>query len=85
MTNSVRELLRTIATKLGLKDVRPHRFRDSFAVRCLINGVPLEDVSQLLCHQSVAVTQKYYAAWVPERKLRLERLLAESLVDTPSS
>ena len=63
-----------------IADCRPHRLRDTFAVRALLKGILLEDVSKLLCHQSVAVTEKYYAAWIPSRKLRLERLLFESLV-----
>jgi len=63
-----------------IKDCRPHRLRDTFAIRALLKGIPLEDVSKLLCHQSVAVTEKYYAPWIPSRKLRLERLLFESLV-----
>jgi integrase len=36
-------------------DCRPHRVRDTFAARLLTKGVPLEDVSKLLGHASVAV------------------------------
>src|SRR5450432_3015099 len=66
----------------GFSDCRPHRLRDTFAVRRLLAGFQLEDVSRLLGHSSVKVTEAYYAKWVPSRKLRLERLLAESLVNT---
>jgi integrase len=64
-----------------IEDCRPHRLRHSFAVRCLVNDVGLEDVSKLLYHSSIAITEKYYAPWVPSRKLRLERLLFESIVE----
>ena len=47
-----------------------------------MKGVPLEDVSELLGHASIAVTEKYYAPWVASRKLRLERLLSETLAKT---
>src|SRR5450432_824043 len=66
----------------GFSDCRPHRLRDTFAVRRLLAGFQLEDVSRLLGHSSVKVTEAYYAKWVPSRKLRLERHLAESLVNT---
>lgn len=68
-----------------ITDCRPHRLRDTFAVRALLKGIPLEDVSKLLGHQSVAVTEKYYAPWIASRKRRLERLLFETLVEAKGS
>jgi integrase/recombinase XerD len=53
----------------------PHRFRDTFAVRLLRAGVPLEDVSVLLGHSSLQITEKHYAPWVQERQTRLEELV----------
>jgi len=53
----------------------PHRFRDTFAVRLLQAGVPLQDVSILLGHSSVKITEKHYAPWVQERQARLEELV----------
>lgn len=38
--------------------------RHRFAAELLKTGVPLEDVSKLLGHRSVAVTEKHYSAWV---------------------
>jgi site-specific recombinase XerD len=76
---AVYERMQAIGARCGVDDCRPHRLRDTFAVRMLLKGVALEDVSRLLGHASVAVTEKYYAAWVPARKLRLERLLSEAL------
>jgi len=50
-----------------------HRFRDTFAVNLLRHGVSLEDVSILLGHSSIKVTEKHYAPWVKVRQDRLEQ------------
>jgi integrase/recombinase XerD len=55
----------------GVKGGHPHRFRHTFAVEMLLDGVPLTDVSILLGHRSVRMTE-IYAAWVAERQNRLE-------------
>lgn len=81
LANEVYERMKTLGARCGVADCRPHRLRDTFAVRKLLAGFQLEDVSRLLGHSSVKVTETYYAKWVPSRKVRLERLLAESLVN----
>jgi integrase len=81
LANQVYERMKTIGARCGVSDCRPHRLRDTFAVRKLLGGLQLDDVSKLLGHSSVKVTETYYAKWVPARKLRLERLVAESLVN----
>jgi len=81
LANEVYERMQTIGERCGVPDCRPHRLRDTFAVRKLLRGVPIEDVQRLLGHSSVRVTETYYAKWVASRKRRLERLVAESLVD----
>ena len=85
MESAVYERMQAIGERCGVADCRPHRLRDTFAVRMLLKGIGLEDVSKLLGHSSIAVTEKYYAAWIPSRKLRLERLLAEALIDPTSN
>jgi len=50
-----------------------HRFRDTFAVELLLKGVPIEQVSVLLGHSSLKVTEKHYAPWVKARQDQLER------------
>lgn len=82
LANEVYERMKTIGKRCGVPDCRPHRLRDTFAVRCLLAGMNLEDVSRLLNHSSVRVTEIYYARWITARKLRLERLLSESQVNT---
>ena len=81
LANEVYYRMRTIGKKIGVADCRPHRLRDTFAVRKLLAGFQLDDVARLLGHSSVKVTETYYAKWVASRKRRLERLVAESLVN----
>ena len=38
-----------------------HMFRDTFAVELLLAGVPLDQVSLLLDHSSVKITERHYA------------------------
>ena len=77
---AVYKTMRTVGDRCGVEDCRPHRLRDTFAVRMLLKGVSLENVSRLLGHSSVAVTQAHYAPWCSSRKLRLEELVAETFM-----
>jgi integrase/recombinase XerD len=47
-------------------------FRDTFAVELLLAGVPIDQVSVLLGHRSVKITEKHYAPWVKARQNQLE-------------
>jgi integrase len=67
-----RRTLRALAAEAGLEDVHPHRFRDTLAVRLLKEGVPIERVSKLLGHQSVAITEAHYSPWVRALQEQLE-------------
>ena len=53
------------------KRCHPHMFRDTFAVEMLLAGVPLEQVSILLGHKSIKITEKHYAPWVKARQEQL--------------
>jgi integrase len=79
--NEVYERMKSVGLLCDVLDCRPHRLRDTFAVRSLLRGLSLDDVSKLLGHSSVKVTETYYAKWVPGRRKRLTRLVAESFVD----
>ena len=81
LSNEVYSRMQTIGERCGVADCRPHRLRDTFAVRSLLSGLHLDDVSRLLGHSSVKITEAYYSRWTTGRKLRLERLVAETLVD----
>ena len=52
-----------------------HRLRDTFAVDLLKKGVPLEEVSKLLGHESIRTTEKHYAKWIKGRQDRLDTLV----------
>jgi integrase len=55
------------------KRCHPHMFRDTFAVELLLAGVPIDQVSLLLGHSSVKVTERHYA---PFSKARQQQLAA---------
>ena len=55
------------------KRSHPHMFRDTFAVELLLAGVPIDQVSVLLGHKSVKITEKHYAPWVKARQNQLEK------------
>jgi integrase len=55
------------------KRCHPHMFRDTFAVEMLLAGVPIDQVSILLGHASVKITEKHYSPWVKARQLQLQQ------------
>ena len=67
------------------KRCHPHMFRDTFAVESLLAGVPLEQVSILLGHQSIKITEKHYAPWVKARQEQLTTSIRKSWPDPPKS
>lgn len=81
MGRSVYKRMKYVGRQLMIADCRPHRLRDTFAVRKLLAGLSIEDVSRLLGHSSIRVTEQHYAAWTDSRRDRLERLLAKSLMN----
>jgi len=70
------KLFRLAAIKMpdgARKRCHPHMFRDTFAVELLLAGVPIDQVSLLLGHSSVRITERHYA---PFCKARQEQLAA---------
>jgi integrase len=46
-------------------------------------GVSIQDVSVLLGHRSVKITEKHYAPWVKTRQNALDRVLERVAVEGP--
>lgn len=67
--------LRQVFRAAGQPKGHPHQLRDTFAVRLLEQGIPLEEVSKLLGHTSIKTTEKFYAQWVKARQDRLDTLV----------
>lgn len=74
----ISEPLRKLGKAIGIPGLRCHRFRDSFAVNCFLKGISVEDVSDLLGHQNIIVTQRYYRPWCKGRFTAIERRLARA-------
>ncbi len=60
------------------KRAHPHMLRDTFAVECLLAGVPLEKVSILLGHKSIKITEKHYRPFVKALRYDLEDEVTKS-------
>ena len=58
--------------------LKSHRLRDTFAVDLLEKGVPLEEVSKLLGHESIKTTEMHYSKWMKGRQDRLDSLVTDS-------
>jgi integrase len=56
-----------------LKRCHPHMIRDTFAVEMLLAGVPMDQVSILLGHSSVKITERHYAPFVKARQVQLQK------------
>jgi integrase len=77
--SAVADWQRTIRRLFEIADVHghPHMFRHTFATDLLSRGIPIEDVSALLGHRSVRITEAYYSHWVKARRERLEERVRE--------
>jgi integrase/recombinase XerD len=67
--------LRQVFRAAGMLEGHPHQLRHTFAVSLLEKGVPLEEVSKALGHESIKTTEKYYAKWIKGRQDRLDTLI----------
>lgn len=52
-------MLRLIGKKAGVKDVHPHKFRRTLATRLIRKGMEVDQVSKILGHESLGITQRY--------------------------
>lgn len=63
--------LDSVFTLAKIEGGHSHRFRDTFSVRLLEKGVPVETVAALLGN-SPKIVMKHYAPWVKSRQVALE-------------
>ena len=71
-SRNARAFFNTIGERLQLgKRCHAHMLRDTFAVEMLLAGVPLDQVSMLLGHTSIATTARHYSPWVAARQDQL--------------
>lgn len=68
--------LRRLFELANVKGGHAHRFRDTFAVELLLAGVDMSDVSILLGHSSIKITEKHYSPWVASRQRRIESIVS---------
>lgn len=57
--SAIESLVRRLGRKAGVPDTHPHRFRRTGATFALRRGMPVEQVSKLLGHESINTTQIY--------------------------
>lgn len=56
---SLKDILKRIGNLANVDNVHPHRFRRTCATMALRKGMPIELVSKMLGHESIATTQIY--------------------------
>jgi len=71
MITEWQERMKKACAIAGIQGGHFHRLRDTFSVRLLEKGVPLETAAVLLGN-TVQVCQKHYAPWVKSRQTALE-------------
>jgi integrase/recombinase XerD len=64
--------LQAVFALAGVEGAHSHRFRDSFAVSLLEQGVSIETVAMLLGHSDIRVTLRHYRPWVESLQTHLE-------------
>ena len=62
------------------KRCHPHMLRDTFAVESLLSGMRLEEVSTILGHSSVKITERHYMPWVRARRASLNQSVMASWI-----
>lgn len=69
----MREKLKEVSKRAGLKNVYPHRLRHSFGTHLLNNGAPMEAIRQLLGHSKLETTTIYAHLSTRKRKAMYNR------------
>ncbi len=69
-TAGVRNILKSIERKTGISKIHPHRFRTTCATNLIRKGMPIEEVSQILGHETLDTTRLY--ALVNKEKVKAD-------------
>lgn len=56
---TIESTIRNLGKVAGVENTHPHRFRRTFATKALKRGMPIEQVSKALGHESLETTQIY--------------------------
>ena len=80
----IKEAFTLAGVAKGEANAMTHRLRDTFAVELLQADVPIERVSKLLGHSSVAITEKHYSPWNRARQLQAEQDVMRSWERDPA-
>ena len=56
---AIEAIVRKLGKRAGVEKVHPHRFRRTGATLALRRGMPIENVSKILGHESIETTQIY--------------------------
>jgi len=79
-------VFQTLVKRAGLRPIRLHDLRHSYATAALASGVPVKVVSQRIGHADIGVTLKVYAHVMPgddkDAALRADAMKLTELVDT---
>ncbi|MGQ9677415.1 MAG: tyrosine-type recombinase/integrase [Chloroflexota bacterium] len=59
--HGLRSVLQRLGKNAGVMPCSPHRFRRTFALWCLRDGMDIYDLAHLMGHSSLAVLQRYLA------------------------
>lgn len=75
---SICETLRNVIGRLGeiagVKNMHPHRLRDTFAVRLLSAGGDVRHIQKLLGHSSLLTTERHYLHHLDNHQVLLDEL-----------
>lgn len=56
---TIEQMMRKLAKRAGVEQANPHKFRRTCATMALRRGMPIEQVSKMLGHESIQTTQIY--------------------------
>ena len=73
---SIRTAFDAAKRRVGIKKLRIHDFKHTFASRLVMNGVDLVTVKELLGHKSITTTMRYAYPNPQHKKIAVEMLVS---------